>query len=292
MNELLRASFMRTVTRCLPRRLRHRAARCLYDYESGSVRGVDVVVDYADDLGLKFLLNTKDLIGWNIFVHGAYERETNRLLREHVKPDDVVVEVGANNGSETMLLGRLVGPAGRVHAFEPVPHVRQQLAVNVMLNELERQVCLCALALGEKEGEVVLHLMPRSAPNQGMSSKVAFDEAREKLVVPQTTLDRWAAGAGLRRLDLLKMDIQGAELDLLRGGIETLRRFRPILFTEADTLGAYNLSDLWEMFRSLGYRVFNVRPGWLEPLPAPQDLPRGNWIAFHERRDPQRKERA
>ncbi|MEY2411393.1 MAG: hypothetical protein QOF48_4063 [Verrucomicrobiota bacterium] len=289
MNELIRASLMRAVAQRLPSRLRHRAARFLYDYESGSVRGVNVVVDYAGDLNLKFLLNTKDIIGWNIFVHGSYERETNRLLREHVKPDDVVIEVGANNGSETVLLGRLVGAAGQVHAFEPIPHVRQQLAVNVMLNELDQQVRLCALALGEKKGDVIFHLMPRSAPNQGNSSKIAFQEASEKLVVPQTTLDLWAAGANLQRLDLLKMDIQGSELDLLRGGVETLRRFRPIIFTEADTLGDHSLSDLWHMFNSLDYRVFNVRPGGLDPLSTALGLPRGNWIAFHPHRDPQRK---
>jgi FkbM family methyltransferase len=241
-------------------------------------------VDYLGEPGLKFLLNTKEFIGWKVFFTGESERETNAALRRLVKPGHIVLEAGANNGSETVLLGRLVGSAGKVYAFEPVPHLVKRLRMNLVLNDIEDRVEVCELALGETESVVKFFLTPKSAVNQGMSSKWRFAEAREEIEVRQTTLDQWSAHVNLPRLDFLKMDIQGSELELLAGGQETINRCRPLIFTEADSTaqgdGQHTVGDLWKQLSDLGYSMFRLTTAEWLPLPDAHQLQPGNWVAL------------
>jgi FkbM family methyltransferase len=181
------AFLLRALLRPWPSRVQLNVARRLYGLDSVRVRGFDAVVPY---LGRsRFALNTKDLIGWRIFFTGQYERETNHVLRCFCQPGDIVVEAGANNGSETVLLANLVGPTGEVYAFEPVPHVRAQLEANIRLNALEAIVQVESLALAESAGEADFFVMPVAASNQGMSSRFFFPGSQGKVPVVQVRLD-------------------------------------------------------------------------------------------------------
>jgi FkbM family methyltransferase len=285
MNEFARAHLVREIVAFLPAPLKRRVARTFYNYNSSNLRGTEIVVDYIKDLNLRFAVNTKEFIGWNIFFTGAYEGSTNKVLRQFVKKGDVVVEAGANNGSETVLLGRLVGEQGKVFAFEPVPSVLKPLRKNIELNQLGSVVAVHELALGAEEREVMMHLMPGEAYNQGMSSTNPFPEAKERIVVRQTTLDQWARETNLQRLDLLKMDIQGGEFDLLCGGAETIQRFKPHIFCEADTLGSHTLQELHDKLEGFGYSVSWIHGKTAKLIPMDRNNFRtGNWWAIHQDR--------
>lgn len=106
--ELRRLVFTKRLISLLPEKAQHRVAKKLYDYQSNNVQGIDMNVHYLHE-NVACLVNTKDLIGWNIFFFGAYEKNTNALLKQYVKHDDVVLEAGANIGSETILLSMLAG---------------------------------------------------------------------------------------------------------------------------------------------------------------------------------------
>jgi hypothetical protein len=82
--EMFRALVARAIVRRAPFRVRRRLARLLYDYTSPRVKGVDLVLPYLDG-DLRFLVNSKELIGWNIFFHCAYEADTNTVLRRFVR---------------------------------------------------------------------------------------------------------------------------------------------------------------------------------------------------------------
>jgi FkbM family methyltransferase len=277
--EMLRLSFVKCLVSRLPQRLRYRVAKALYDYESDGIRGVDVSVPYFEDLGLQFFLNTKELIGWNVFFRGEYEINTNRWLRRLVKKGDVVLEAGANNGSETVLLASLVDETGRVLAFEPIPHVVRRLRINVILNGFLDRVVINEMALGEDYGTVMFNLFPKDFCNQGMSSKYAYSQQKVRIDVAQTTVDRWLTEHAVEKLSFVKMDIQGSELDLISGATETIEAHRPTIFTEASTSWV-DTGELHRAITRLDYYVFLIDSDFLIPLRDPGKLTDGNWLAF------------
>lgn len=282
--EMFRALVARAIVRRAPFRVRRRLARLLYDYTSPRVKGVDLVLPYLDG-DLRFLVNSKELIGWNIFFHGAYEADTNTVLRRFVRPGDVVIEAGANNGSETVLLADLVGAGGHVHAFEPLPSAVRRLRANVALNDQGARVSVHSVAVGAEDGTMSLHLLPDDHPNPGMASKDPHPQADRCLEVPMVTLDAWAAEEGVGRVDLIKMDIQGAEIDLLVGADELIATRRPIIFAEAASSQG-ETEALYDALVRRGYLVF-MADETLRPLRTRSRLPDGNWLAFSDT-DPRR----
>ncbi|HVM18185.1 MAG TPA: FkbM family methyltransferase [Gaiellaceae bacterium] len=161
------------------------------------VLGHTMRVDRADSL---FLLR-----------HGVYEPTMTRLIEERVRAGDVVVDVGANIGYHTLLFARLVGPEGRVVAFEPDEENFAVLAENVRANGYAN-VELVRAAVADRSGTVALR---RSSDNSGDHRIFAADEERETVEVPCVTLDEHLGDAV--RVDVVKVDVQGAEAAVLRG---------------------------------------------------------------------------
>lgn len=145
---------------------------------------------------------------------GAYgiEPGARRILKSAVQPGGHAIDVGANIGLHTVALARAVGPAGRIDAFEPEPrlehHLRKTLSVNGMSN-----VHLHTIAAGAEVGEATFHV----AATIGHSSLYDLDEGatRQELSVTVKPLD--AVIAEDARVDVIKIDVEGAELDVLEG---------------------------------------------------------------------------
>lgn len=251
----------------------------LYDYENASIHGIDIVVPLQDN-GLVCFINTKDLIGWKIFFTGEYERDTNRVLEQYVKDGDVVIEAGANMGSETLLLSRLTGK-GKVYGFEPNPYTFDRLKTNVSINELNN-VEVFDLALGEKNGDISFHIYPKNFCNAGMSSKYMDTPLTRKITVPQQTLDTFVEAQNIRKVDFLKMDIQGAEMDVLMGATATIAKHKPTIFLEAFTI--YNdINAMYAELTKYGYTVNNISDKGLVPMNTATEVAEGNWLALYKK---------
>jgi len=139
-----------------------------------------------------------------------------------------VVEVGANIGSHTVALANLVGPTGRVLAFEPQRAIFQILCANVALNGLD-QVEAHWMAVGAAPGEVTIaRLNMRVEQNFGGYS---ITPGQQGDTVPLRTVDSF----GLPACHLIKIDVEGMEADVIRGASETLRRCGPMVFCENET---------------------------------------------------------
>ena len=147
---------------------------------------------------------------FNLSVLGIYERKMTQLIQSHVRPGDTAIDVGANLGYYTLLLARGVGPQGRVIAFEPDPDNFSLLERNVSANGYGDRVKCVQAALSDHEGTLRLF----RAPDPGDHRIYDSHDGRPFLEVPVTTLDSVCAGGGV---DLIKMDIQGAEGLALRG---------------------------------------------------------------------------
>jgi FkbM family methyltransferase len=191
----------------------------------------------------QMLVNRHDITQTNaLFKTGLAFDHAEIALLAQILPllgtDLTVIDVGANFGTYTLALARLVGAKGKVHAFEPQRILFQMLAGSVALNSLTNVFCH-HLALGEREGRLEIPQFDYSQPLNFGSIEFAaeqgepLDQARRHdpaalEYVPLTTLDRFE----FDRVHLMKIDAEGMEMRILEGAANTLRRCRPVLYLE------------------------------------------------------------
>jgi FkbM family methyltransferase len=152
--------------------------------------------------------------------HLSWNPAEYEAFRAAVKPGATALDVGANVGAYSLLLGQWVGDGGHVFAFEPAPEIFAGLSQHVALNGLGRVVAPVQLAVGEDVRTASLLV----AGTHGESRLAAgADEGGSAIDVSMTTIDRFCEE---RRLapDFMKVDVEGFELSVLRGARETIRR--------------------------------------------------------------------
>ncbi len=161
---------------------------------------------------------------------GRHEPHVVACLERHLRPSAVVLDIGSHLGFFALVAAGLVTSTGRVYAFEPLPHNAVKLAHTLRRNRLDN-VHLVTRALGSSTGRASF-----AAPaNDSMAHVLAEVEsgAAERGSVPLMRLDDWIEeNPAVRRLDLIKLDVEGHELAVLHGAEQTLRRFAPKLVIE------------------------------------------------------------
>ncbi|HYE96786.1 MAG TPA: FkbM family methyltransferase [Rubricoccaceae bacterium] len=188
---------------------------------------------------------------------GGYEEEMAATLHRLLQPGHVFVDVGANEGYFSVIAGRLVGSGGRVVAVEPQARLHAVILKNCALNGITN-VELCGNAVGREPAMRTLHLAPTT--NHGSSS---FYRGTRYAVrtqdVETATLGQVLDQFGLERVDLMKMDIEGAEYEALLGGeaVFRARRVRRLALelhpVALDRQGA-TPDDLLRLLAGWGYR--------------------------------------
>ncbi|HEY1719871.1 MAG TPA: FkbM family methyltransferase [Magnetospirillaceae bacterium] len=174
-----------------------------------------------------FIVQDNDhYVGRSLTLYGEYSEGEWALLRQLVKPGDTVVEAGANIGAHTVPLAKAVEVEGRVYAFEPQRLIHQMLAGNLALNAIENTHTF-AIALGDRAGQVRIPLIHYGADENYGGVSVQNDGGE---AVAMGTIDTLR----LDRLDLLKIDVEGAEFLVLRGAEATIKRTWPPLYLEND----------------------------------------------------------
>jgi FkbM family methyltransferase len=189
-------------------------------------------------------------------VRGTLEPSVVEALRRTVRPGHVVYDVGANLGYFTLAAARLVGPQGRVVAFEPVPWCAEAVRRNAALNDLDH-VEVRAEAVGEESGRARL-LVVEEASWSHLASTGRHAQTREEIDVDLVTLDELVAAGTIPPPDVLKIDTEGAELQVIRGLRRTIAEHGPRIVCE--------LHDTNERFAALmdelGYRATNLDGPW------------------------------
>lgn len=186
-------------------------------------------------------------IGKALKTYGEYIEEELQLLLAYINAGDIVAEVGANIGAHTVPMARAVTEAGRVFAFEPQRLISQMLGGNLALNGLWN-VMADRVALGAKQCVMSVPPVDYSQPNNFGSVSLKEGGVGEPVAV--MNLDYYQ----FSRLDLLKIDVEGMELDVLTGCEETIKRLRPILYFENDRNDRQE--KLCQYVESLGYNLY------------------------------------
>ena len=223
----------------------------------------------ASRAGLKWELDLAEGLDFSIYLFGAVEPRTINLYKKLVKSDDVIFDIGANIGAHSIFLASLVGERGHVHSFEPTSFAINKLNKNLALNpELKDRITVNQAMVTEKVGEKIGNSFYSSWPIQKKGGKdeimheehcgVAMDASQAEAV----TLDAYAEDHEITKLSLVKIDVDGFENVVMKGGIKTLEKFKPIIVAELAPYTheehGYSFEEYIQYYKSLGYRLYII----------------------------------
>jgi FkbM family methyltransferase len=190
---------------------------------------------------------------WYYWEYEGYERATVQLYKELLKSKFSVFDIGANIGFYTLLAASLMS-RGEIHAFEAHPEVFECLQRNARLNRF-RNAHMNHMAMSDKNGQVELFL-PIDGDWTNASLVAGFTAQNETIAVESTRFDTYCDRNGVNRVDLVKIDVEGAELQVFHGMGRLLDAWLPDIICEV--LEPYE-NELDEFFCYKPYRKFLIR---------------------------------
>ncbi len=237
-----------------------------------------------DNQGLQYLYLEGPQTMLGLKTGEEFEGAEIALLTSALPPGGVLIDVGANIGRLTIEAAIAVDGL-RVLAVEPVEHTYTALAANITRNGLASRVIVRRLALSDHVGRGVMTSDLGSANHLVSDNQVPGHEQIEI-----TTLDSLLAQQGLDRVDVIKCDVEGAELLVLMGATRTLDTFRPAILVEIEQRWATryerNATELFDYLSARGYGYERIRGGKVEPHGSSvmEDLAVANnfWFTAHD----------
>ncbi len=187
--------------------------------------------------GVTMLLDPHDVVSREILMTGHWEPQTWQVMEPHVPVGGTFVDVGAHIGWYSLNAAKIVGPGGRVIAIEPDHETLRKLRDNIRASGDEAIITVVPVACYDSETTLPFYSAPAS--NTGESSLSLAAASQEGPVaasypVRARRLDDILTELGVTRVDALKIDVEGAEVHVLKGAAETLDRFRPEISVEVD----------------------------------------------------------
>jgi FkbM family methyltransferase len=218
------------------------------------------------------------------FVRGSTEPPMQRCVASHLGPGDVFYDIGANVGFFSLLAMTRVGSAGAAYAFEPVHENAATIRQNARLNHFG---ALSVFELAIDDGSRRAPLFVTAWDGGSSLSKVAVPPtaALEQRSVEVVSLDALIDRERLRPPTLVKIDVEGAELGVLRGMVKTIERFKPVLVYEVDDGDETNFQRRWQeldaVVAALGYHITHLEDSYANThwfvghsLAVPNPVPR------------------
>lgn len=213
--------------------------------------------------GLSWDLDLTEAIDLSIYLLGRFEPSTVKLYRKLVKPGDTVLDIGGNIGAHTLPLAGLVGPNGRVIAFEPTDYAIRKMRANIALNAgLADRISVQQVMLVAPGGRAVAPSLYSSWPLFDTGEEV-HTEHRGRLMDTSgalaMTFDEALRRLGVTSVDFIKLDVDGHEYGVLAGAKDTLAAHKPPILME---LAPYlfreesrDLEGILELLEGLGYSM-------------------------------------
>jgi FkbM family methyltransferase len=259
--------------------------------DSGSsltVSNLGVVLNYpiTSAAELKFFVDGSDTrsIGVSVLAEGRYEPVLQEALLAVSRECSLFADIGANVGFYSVAV-RATNTSCGVIAFECNPGVRELFAENVKLNGLDN-ISIRPEALSDKAGEATFYVPAFTGSGGGSLQDLHPEEGEsQKFQVSTMPLD----SLNLKRIDLMKIDVEGAELSVIRGGIDSISESRPTIFIELlrKWMSPFGSSpqDVSELLTKLGYLIFEITKEKLREVGIVSDETSAtNFVFVHESR--------
>jgi FkbM family methyltransferase len=208
------------------------------------------------------LYNPKDAyVGRSLDLYGEFSEGEVKTLMQLAPEGGVVLDIGANIGAHTVPLAQKVGPKGVVLAFEPQPRIHMMLCANLLMNGLAN-VLIYSCALGTEKGTAFLPVLDYEQPNN--YGAVSVTDAPDPRLPARPTRVMAIDDLKLASCALMKIDVEGSEAKVLRGGAKTIMALRPILYVENDR--KEKSAELIALLRhELGYELYWDMPALYNP---------------------------
>ena len=206
------------------------------------------------------------------FLGRWYDLPTQQIVKQVLNKGDVVIDVGANVGMFSLVARHIVGQEGFVHSFEPNPATRKCLNRNIEINDIDN-IKVYPLGLGEVEGEFSLYV---PHVNSGEGSLARFSDAEYEISkFYEIQIEVKVGDSVLREVAprLIKIDVEGAEIGVLRGMSQLISRHLPLIICEYVPTHIHRFSCSFKDFRSIAqehsYQIFKLG---LSKIPGGYDL--------------------
>lgn len=187
-----------------------------------------------------------------------YEQDNFLLIKETVKQDDVVIDIGAHIGLMAVVFGKLVGKNGKVYSFEPTPHSYGVLKQTIHLNKLENIVEPVNKAVSSASGSISFNVNREDVSNSIVSYE--HNSGHKPITVQTVSIDDFVKEKDLSRLDFIKIDAEGVELDVLKGATKTLADFDCKMILALHPLAIEtkgdSLSAIYDTVANAGFSVY------------------------------------
>jgi len=229
-------------------------------------------------------LARNDFVGAALF-HGGFEGAELSFVERFLSPGMTVLDIGAHHGFYTLLASYKVGSSGRVLAVEASARERQRLTLHLRINGC-RNVQVEGCALGEVEGQAEFHLVLGGQTGCNSLRKPVVSEPTQKISVRVRRLDDVLADRCLEKVDLVKLDVEGGELAVLKGGQELLRRRpRPLFLVEVQDVRTrtwgYAAREIIDFLSYADYAWFKpLMGGRLQRMDTNEHEYNGNFVAI------------
>jgi FkbM family methyltransferase len=193
-----------------------------------------------------------------------YEAENFEFLANSCKPGSVIIDIGAHIGLFSVIASQVTGKNGKVYAFEPAPSTYQLLQKTLSINHNEMVIETFQKAVGKETGKITFFVSDGQADNGNSLVNYKEDRPLHGIDVAVTSVDAFVKEKKISKLDFIKIDVEGAEYDTLRGTAETLQNLRPVcivaIHPEPIKAKGDRLEDIYDFIISQRYRImFNKK---------------------------------
>lgn len=219
----------------------------------------DKTIVYRSRSGINWELDLSEYQMRQIYLYDIYERNTIRHLFNLCKPDMTFIDVGANIGFYSLTMAQFL-KKGEVHSFEPNPYIHKLFQKNLALNSFSNIVAN-PVGLSDKNETLTIHF---SKSNLGASSVYnTSSDMHEQIRL--VAFDDYCKEKNIQKIDLLKVDIEGGELNFLKGATGMIRKCEKLILVmeimeEHCIKAGYSAAELFEYVTSLGFKAYLPRP--------------------------------
>lgn len=222
------------------------------------------IINPANFRDFKIVLDLNSNINRTIFFHGGSYPDHLSFIKKHLKADSVFFDIGAHSGFFSLYAATII-KTGSIHAFEPIRQLCQDIRKSALINRI-KNIKINPFCLGSSDGKIKFHMSSQLDLSGIKETHLQF---RSKIFETKSVkLTTYCRQNRIKRIDMIKIDVEGGEKDILFPAESLLRKFMPVIIAEfsVDTTTAFNYhpNELYDFLENLGYKMYGLVNGRLK----------------------------